>query len=185
MARLGDNPIKSPLAGNELIPATDPSDNTDICLTPAILRDYIALNLPIATATGNGLFSAAEYARLYDTYTIGQIDAKTNLLKQEALGFFVGVVADGYIEFMKNPINDLTIRNARFCVASGTVTCSVQINGVSVTGLALIAVTSAGQLAAATALNFLPTGARLGLLFASNAAALNFYISIYGEVSIP
>lgn len=185
MARFGDNPVKSPLAGNELIPATDPSDDSDIALTPDILAAYLASNLPLATATGNGLMSSTDYARLYDTYTIAQIDAKNAILKVELIGFYIGTVANGYIEFYCHLDNDCYIQEAWLKTASGTVTCSVQINGVSVTGLATLAVSSTGQRFAATALNFLESGDVVGLLMASNSAALGFYITIAGTMNLP
>lgn len=185
MARLGDNPLKSPLTGNELIAGEDPSDDSDICVTPDILVNYAAANLPLATATGNGFMSATDYARLYDTYTQAQIDAKNEILKVELIGFFVGTVANGYLEFYCHLDNDMTILEAFFKTSSGTVTASVQINAVSVTGLASIAVTSAGQRVAATALNFLASADKVGILFASNSAALNFYVTISGTMNLP
>jgi len=186
MARFSDNPIKSVLAGNELLPGTDPSSGDDICVTPDIFLTYCAQNLPLATATGNGLFTSSGFSRLFDeTYTKDEIDAKNAILKVNVIGFFVGVVADGYLEFYCHLDNDMTITEAFFKTSSGTVTASVQIDGVSVTGLANIAVTSAGQRVAATALNFLPSASKLGLLFATNAAALNFYVTIAGTMNLP
>jgi hypothetical protein len=185
MARFGDNPVKSPLAGNELIPATDPSSGDDICLTPDILTDFALANFPLATSTGNGLMSSVEFNRIYDTYTIAEIDAKTDVLKIEPIGFYVGTVANGYIEFFCNLLEPLTIVEAFFRTASGTVTCSVQIGGVSVTGLSAIAVTSAGQQVTATALNSMVNGSKLGLLFASNSSALGFYVTISVRRTVP
>lgn len=185
MARFGDNPVKSPLAGNELIAAEDPSDDTDICITPDILVAYAADNLPLSTDTGNGFMSSTDHARLYNTYTQAQIDAKNAILKVELIGFYIGTVANGYIEFYCHLDNDMTITEAYFKCASGTVNCSVQINGVTITGLSVIAVSSAGSRVAASALNFLASANKVGLLFAANSSCLGFYITIAGTMNLP
>lgn len=185
MARFSDNPLKSPLSGNELIPATDPSTSDDICITPEELIDYAQANIPIATATGNGLMGMTDYIRLYDTFTIEQINQKNAILKVELIGFYIGTVANGYIEFYCHLSNDMVIQEAYFKCASGTVNCSVQIDGVTITGLGVIAVSSAGSRVAATALNALVSGHKVGLLFAANSSCLGFYITISGTMNLP
>lgn len=185
MGRLGSNPIKTPLSGNELLSGEDPSDNADICVTPNILVDYAADNLPLATVTGNGLMGYVDYLRLYDTFTIEEINQKNSILKVELIGFYVGIVANGYIEFYCHLNNDMTILEAYFKCASGTVNCSVQINGITVTGLSAIAVSSAGSRVAATAANVLLSADKVGLLFAANASCLGFYITISGTMNLP
>lgn len=185
MARLGDNPIKSPLDGNELIPFTDPGTNDDGCTTPDGLQAYLLANLPLATDTGNGLMSAADHIRLYSLYTAPRIDAFNAIFKEEAIGFYVGTVANGALAFMANALDALTIETAYVACASGTVTLAVQIDGVSITGMGAIAVTSTKQLLTATALKSLATAAVLSLLFSANSTCLGFYITIKAYKVLP
>lgn len=185
MARLGDNPLKTPLSGGELIAAEDPSTGNDICLTPSILQSYMAYSFALASGTGNGLMRSSDYTLLHSLYTTTQIDSFNAIFKKEVIGFYVGTVANGALEFLSNPMSELVLQSAYIVCNSGTVTCSVQIDGVSVTGMSLIAVSSVRASLTATALRTLATGGKLSLLFAANSSCLGFYISILAYKTFP
>lgn len=190
MARFSGNPLKNPLAGTEIIPATDVSVSTgngapDVGITPNVLAEFVLGSFPLASDTGNGLMSSEDHSRLYDTYTKEENDAFNALFKKEAIGIYIGTVADGYIEFYSNVLDDLTIISADAKSDSGTVTAAVQIAGVSITGLDAIAISSTKGTSTATAANALANGVSLGITFSANAAALGVYLTILAYKNLP
>lgn len=62
--------------------------------------------------------------------------------------------------------------------SSGTVTAALQINGINITGLGSIGVTSTPQNVSASAPNVVAVGNALTLVFSSNASALNIQFTL-------
>lgn len=187
MARFEDIPLKSPLAGNEVLAAGDPDSGDDVGITPDELVAYNISNLPLVTSTGNGFMRSADYDRLYDTYTKEQQDVFNAIFKEELIGFYIGTVADGYIEFYSHLGSDQSLVSATVKTASGTVTAAVKINGVVAGGLTGMAASSVASnyLAGGSPPVNLQEGDTLGLQFSANSTALGFYVTILSYAQIP
>jgi hypothetical protein len=65
---------------------------------------------------------------------------------------------------------------------SGTCTWAIQIDGVSVTGLSAVSVSSVEQLVTALGANTVTTGQRVTIVSSSNSAALDVEFTIMLEV---
>lgn len=131
-------------------------------------------NLPAATALdGTELFPLVQ----------GGVTkrAPVSLLPAQATAgqFYMDTVANGTIPLMSDARYDFSVTGLYGLKTSGgSVTATVQINGVTVAGLSAIAVTTVAQDVLATALNEVEEGDRLTLILSANAggSALEFTI---------
>lgn len=131
-------------------------------------------NLPAATALdGTELFPLVQ----------GGVTkrALVSLLPAQATAgqFYMDIVADGTIPLMSDARYAFDISGLfGLKTASGAVTAEVQINGVAVTGLSALAVTSTAQDVSATALNEVVAGDRVTLVLSSNSSGLGLEFTI-------
>lgn len=95
-------------------------------------------------------------------------------------GGFIETVANKTYPLFK-PDRSYKIINLRVSSLSGSCTWAVQINGVSVTGLSAVNVSSTEQLVAATAANTVTAGQRVTILSSSNSSAKDVEFTIMLE----
>lgn len=137
-------------------------------IVPSLIPSKIT-QLPAATVTQatdlvpivqDGVTKRASLSLLPSTAAAGQ--------------FFMNTVADGTIPLLSDARYAGTIEGLfGLKTSSGTVTAEVQIDGVAVTGLSAIAVTSVAQDVLATALRSIAVGSRVTLVLSANAAGAN------------
>lgn len=145
MSRFSDEPLKSPLAGNEFIPATDPTSGDDISFTPLIITQFAQAHMGIATGSTQGVVSGPNGDKLSALYTKGQLDGEFTDLKQVAFPIFVGTPSDGAVAIYQHVMAlHWTLVSFVASVSAGSTNVAITINGVNVTGLAVIPVTTAG-----------------------------------------
>jgi hypothetical protein len=176
MARFSGNPIKNPLAGNEIIPATDPSTTDDIGLTPAILTNYSQQNMGLATGSAQGLISGANADKL----TALPTDAQLQQLLEVAFPLFIGAPTDGVQSIYTHLLDpQWEFTNGYGAVSAGSTNLTITINGTPVNGWNNIPITSTGAPFPTTldASATLPAGSTLGLTLAGttgNCANMRF-----------
>lgn len=185
-ARFGDNPVKDPLAGNELLAGTDPGTGDDICVTPEILTQYAQENMSPAGGGEPGLMTAAQADKLNDLYTKAELDAIFAQLGQFPFPIFIGTVVNGFIEIYRHVLAEPVVFDYfYFGMSSGSSTVTVKINGVAVTGWTGIPVNSSGGTATATAAKTMNPGDVLGLEFTgSGGTPSNLRMTLKGNVSL-
>lgn len=185
-ARFGDNPVKNPLAGNELLPGTDQDTDDDICVTPAILSQYTQDNMGLASGTSQGAMSGAQSEKLNALYTRSELDAKLAALGQFPFPIFFGTVSDGFVEVYRNVLDQsVEFDFFYFGMSSGSSIVTVKIDGTPVTGWTSIPLNSSGGSATATAAKTLAPGAVLGLEFAgSGGTPSNLRLTLKGDLSL-
>ncbi len=184
MARFGDNPIKTPLDGTELLAGEDAGTNLDICVTPAGLKTYVYNNLPVAPASFPGLISSADYTKLNNLPTFDQYNTINGRLAQQALGFFIAVPADGFVRFFSNPTTaSLVIRGVRYATSAGSVTLQLSINGTPIPGFEAIAVTTTPTGVTAGGTPILEPNQDLEFTLSSTSGAQNLFFSIATTVA--
>lgn len=110
--------------------------------------------------------------------SLAALTAVVNALKIRALHGFIEVPSNKTYVLMASAEINSTINNIRIGTLSGTCTVAIQINGVSVTGLGAIAVTSTEQTVNATALRTLVVGNRLTMVVTANAASADLEFSL-------
>lgn len=117
------------------------------------------------------------------------------MFRTETLRIDLGKVAGsvslpfgGLIETVANktyplftPANNYKIQSLRLDTLSGTCTVAIQIDGVNVTGLSAIAVTSTTQLVSATAANTVTAGQRVTMVVTGNSTALDLEFTMMLE----
>lgn len=146
MSRFSDEPIKSPLAGNEQFPATDPSTGDDISATPLIITQFAQQNMGIATGSTQGLVSGPNGDKLAALYSKAQLDSEFTQLKEVAFPLFVGGPSDGAVSIYQHVLADINWTLVSFVasVSAGSTNVAITINGVNVIGLSGIPITTAG-----------------------------------------
>lgn len=75
-------------------------------------------------------------------------------------------------------VSNLTVNTLEIYTVSGTCTAALKINGVSITGLSAVAVTSTPQEPVATALNAAAPGDILTLVITSNATSVDLVFRV-------
>lgn len=185
-ARLGDNPIKNPLAGNEKIAGTDPDTGDDFSVTPDILTQFVQEGMSLASGTSQGLMSGAQAEKLNDLYTRAELDAIFGQLGQFPFPIFFGTVSDGFVEVYRNVLDQsVEFDFFYFGMSSGSSIVTVKIDGTPVTGWTSIPLNSSGGSATATAAKTLAPGAVLGLEFAgSGGTPSNLRLTLKGDLSL-
>ena len=96
-------------------------------------------------------------------------------------GGFIETVADKTYPLFK-PDRAFKIKSLRVKSDTGTCTWAVQINGVNVTGLSAISVSSTEQLITATAANVVAAGQRVTIVSTANSSAVDVEFTIMLEV---
>lgn len=184
-ARLGDNPVKNPLAGNELLAGTDPSNDSDFCVTPEILTQYAQDHMAIAGPAGQGAMSAAQAEKLDALFSRGDLDFIFNQLFQFPFPIFIGTVVNGFIEVYRNVLGNAVVFDYfYFGMSSGSSIVTVKIDGVAVTGWTNIPVNTGGGQVFATAAKTMAPGSVLGLEFSgSGGTPANLRLTLKGQVT--
>ena len=96
----------------------------------------------------------------------------------EPFNGLIRVGADDTLTMIQNSYVQYTIDEITIQSASGTATYSIEIDGVPVTGLSAISVTSSENTVVATALNFATVGDKVTLVRTADATALDVAFSI-------
>ncbi len=183
MARFSDNPIKSQLAGNERIGATDISTGDDCAITPDVLVQFAQDNLLPATGSQQGVVSGPDGDKLTALRTNAQNDALNVQLGQIPFPIFIGSPVDGFIEIYRNVLdNSILFDFMWFALASGSTNLTVKIDGTPVTGWTSVPITSASNGAQSTAANTLPAGSILGLQFSASNSPVNLRLTLKGDI---
>lgn len=180
MARFGDNPIKSPLVGTELLAGTDADTNLDICVTPDAIVDYANDHLRLADSSEPGLLSAADFQKLFNLPDFASYSATVARLAHQPMGFFVAVPANGSVTFFCNPLTGLAIAisKIRYKVSAGTLTLAININGTPITAFASLAVTSTLGSATSSPEAILESDDLLSFTISANSGGANLFFSI-------
>lgn len=145
MARFSDEPIKNPLSGNEVIPATDPSNDMDCGMTPLIITAFAQEHMTVASGTSNGLISAAQIAKLDALNTQSENDAVTLQLAEVEIPIFIGSTTDGFIEIYSHGLAIPWLMVSMFNkVAAGSTNLTLTKNGTPMSGVTNVPITSAG-----------------------------------------
>lgn len=183
-ARLGDNPIKDPLVGNEEIAGTDPDTNSDFTTTPDILTQFVQENLGLANGSSQGAMSSAQYEKLEALYTRAELDVILAAHNQFPFPIFFGTVSDGFVEVYRNVLDQsVEFSFMWFQMSSGSSLLTVKIDGVAVTGWTGVPISTASGGAVASANKTLPAGSVLGLEFAgSSGSPTNLRLTLRGDI---
>lgn len=186
LARLGDNPIKNPLAGNEKLVGTDPNTDLDFCVTPDILSQFVQDTMGLASGTSQGAMSGAQAEKLDALYTRAELDAIFATLSQFPFPVFFGTVSDGFVEIYRNVLDESVVFDfLYFGMSSGSSLVTVKIDGTPVTGWTNVALSSVGGSATASAAKTLAPGAVLGLEFSgSGGPATNLRLTLKGDIDL-
>jgi hypothetical protein len=127
MARFSGNPIKSPLVGNEYIPATDPATTNDISFTPLIITQFVATNMALASGSTNGLIDGPNYAKLLALPSAAQLATDLGELGQVAFPIFIAAPSNGALTIYQH------VLSVPWQVSSMTLFCSAGSTNVSFT----------------------------------------------------
>lgn len=98
--------------------------------------------------------------------------------KVDQIDFFIPVPINGTAPLRLNAKYAFTVDNMSIKTTSGTITATLDIDGVSVTSISAVAVTSTEQTATATGANTAAAGTTLSLVLGSNSSAANLSGSI-------
>lgn len=179
MARFEDIPLKAVLDGTEHLAGGDPGTGADIGVTPVALTNYAQTHLPVAPASFPALISSTDWTKLNNLPTADALAALQARLAQQALGFFVAVPANGFVQFFSNPCTiSFLLRGIRFATSSGTLTLQISINGTPITGFEAIAVTSTPTGLTSSGANILNPNDYVGFTISANAAGANLWFSL-------
>ncbi len=185
MARFGDNPLKNPLSGSEIIAATDPSSGDDCGITPDVLTQFAQENMGLANGTSQGLVSGPNGDKLNSLRTNAQNDLLNAQLGQIPFPIFIGSPVDGFIEVYQNVLdNSIVFDFMYFALASGSTNLTVKIDGTPVTGWSNVPVTSSGGGAVAAAAKTIAPGSVLGLQFSGGSTPVNLRVTLKGDVTL-
>lgn len=185
--RFSDNPLKSPLAGTEIIPATDPASLDDVGITPQILIDWGVANGDPATGTANGYMAATDKAKLDALPDNVDLETDLNAAVRQALGLVLGVPTNGYIPLFYNVLGEsIQLKTIYVRLASGTLTLTVKINGVAIPDLTNIPVTSSGfTYTASGSSGLIVANGELGLEIAAVSSPVTFLFSGRSDIVRP
>ena len=143
MARFSGNPIKTPLTGNELLGATDPSTGSDVAITPLILTQFSAANTGVASGSSNGFIDPTNYAKLIGLDTQAQTNARVAKLSEVAIPTFFGAPANGTFMVYQHILDMAwTFSLCNLQVSAGSTNVTVLKNGVAIPGFTSIPATS-------------------------------------------
>jgi hypothetical protein len=186
MASIGSNPIKNPLAGNELIPAADPSNTAQDCdLTPDILTSYAQENMSLASGSTQGLVSGPNGDKLEALRSNAQINALLAQLGAVPFPIFIGTPVDGVIEIYRHVLaNDVVFDFCNYALSSGSTNLTVNINGTPITGWSGLNTSNVSQQATASAAKTLKLGDILSLSFTGSALPKNLRLSLKGNLTL-
>lgn len=184
-ARLGENPVKTDLSGNELIPATDPSTNADVCITPITLRNFSQVGYPLASGSTNGLMTGPQSDKLNALYNQANLLNLFSQLAQQAIPLFIGTPTDGFIEIYQHVLSQpMTFGTMDYRCSSGSTTAQIQINGVNVTGWG-VGVTAVAGAATASGANVMSNGDKLGVNFSgTTGGCANVRLTLGGNLTL-
>lgn len=185
MARFSDNPLKNPLAGNEIVPGTDPSTTDDIGFTPDVLTQFVQENMGLASGSSQGAISGPDGDKLTALRTKAQDDAIFAQVAQIPFPIFIGTPVDGTIEIFRNVLdNDIVFDFMWYALSSGSTTLTILIDGTPITGWTNLPVTTASTGAVATAAKTIPPGSILALQFASSSSPQNLRLTLKGDLTL-
>ena len=143
MGRFSGNPLKPTLAGNELIPATDPSTGNDIAFTPSILTQFVANNMAVASGTSNGLIDSASYAKLLALDTQAQTNVRVGQLAEVAIPIFFSAPVNGAYTIYQHCLDvPWVFALGNFFCSAGSTNVTVTKNGTAIPGFTSVPATS-------------------------------------------
>lgn len=184
-ARLGDNPTKDPLAGNERIAATDPSTDSDVCLTPDILTVYAQENMGLANGSSQGAMSGPQADKLDALPTAAELESTHTQLGQFPFPIFIPNPVDGFVEIFRNVLdNDIVWDFCWFALSSGSTILTLYIDGDPIVGWSNMPITTESSGATATSNKTLAPGSILGIGFAGSAAPENLRLTLKGDITL-
>lgn len=135
MARFIDNPIKSPLVGNEEGALTDPTSMLDVGFTPATITQYAQLNMTLATGSTQGLVSGLNGDKIANLPTLAQLNSKIAQLAEVAIPVFVSAPVNGTISIYQHVCDvPWTLDFAYAALSSGSTNVTLTKNGASILG---------------------------------------------------
>lgn len=190
MARFGDNPLKNPLTGNEVLAAQDPSTGNDIGITPLVITQFVGTHLAVANGSSNGLIDAAAYAKLLALYTQAQTDIRVSKLAEVAIPIFFAVPTNGTFAIYQHVLDiPWVFERANFMVSAGSTNVTILKNGVAIPGFTNIPAASvaAQYLVSGGSSNYtLNYGDTLSISFAGTTGnAANLAVGVKANATIP
>lgn len=143
MARFGDNPLKAPLVGNEVIAAEDLTTGKDCGITPLQIIQFAATHMQVANGSTNGLIDPVNYSKLMGLDTQAQTDARVAKLSEVAFPIFFAVPTNGTFAIYQHVLDmPWVLERANLMVSAGSTNVSILKNGVAVPGFTSIPATS-------------------------------------------
>jgi hypothetical protein len=146
MARFSGNPVKNPLTGNELIPATDPSTNGDICMTPIEITQFVQANMGLAAGSTQGAISGPMADKLAGLMTQLQLVENLETLAEVAIPIFISSPTSGAINIYQHVLDTpWKLSFAYGKVSAGSTNVTITKNNVNIAGFTNGGVTTAGE----------------------------------------
>jgi hypothetical protein len=191
MARFSGDPLKSPLTGNEFIPATDPSTGNDVSMTPSIITQFVATTMDLANGSTNGLIDGPSLAKLDALPTDAALASQLGELAQVAIPIFIAAPTNGSIVIYQHVLSvPWNIQQMVLFTSAGSTNVQLEINGTPI-NFAPFGTTAPATVATDTTTNIagaprtLSPGQQLGLNFTGTTGnAANFVASIYATASL-
>lgn len=144
MGRFSGNPVKNPLVGNELIPATDPSTGNDIALTPLLITQYAQLNLNLATGSAPGFMSPAQFNQLAGLPSGASIAKQIKELAEVSFPIFIAAPTNGAINIYQHVLDVPWVLSFAYAsLSAGSTNVTLTKNNVNIAGFTNGAVTTA------------------------------------------
>ncbi len=183
--RFGDQPARSSLNGNEIIPFEDPNTDVDGSMTPVVITEFARQTMALASGSNRGLMSGSSAGKLSALRTNEENDALNAQLGQQSIPIFIGSVVDGEIEVFENLYtNEFEFDRLAFGLSSGSTVLTVKIDGVPVTGWQSINVNPTRAVATATANKTLPVYGVVSLLLEDSNTPVNFNLTLKGNINL-
>lgn len=135
MARFSGNPVKNPLSGAELIPATDPSTGNDIAFTPTILTQFAQANMGVANGSTNGLMTGAMATKLAGLPTGASIAKQVEELAEVAIPVFISTPVNGSVNIYQHVCDVPWVLSFAYAsMSAGSTNVTITKNGVNIAG---------------------------------------------------
>jgi hypothetical protein len=142
MARLNENPIKSPLTGNEGFAATDPATGTDVGLTPITITQFAQQNMSLAAGSAQGLMSGAQAVKLNGLPSPASLASQLAQLGEVSFPIFISKPADGTIVLYQHVLDvPWVIQFAYAIMGAGSTNVSIQKGFTPIAGMTNVPVT--------------------------------------------
>lgn len=135
MARLNQNPVKSPLSGSEGGSLTDPTTDNDVGFTPLTITQFAQQNMTLATGSTQGLVSGPNGDKIAQLPTEAQLTTKINQLAEVAIPIFVSTPVNGSIAIYQHVCDvPWVLAFAYGVLSAGSTTATLTKNGANIAG---------------------------------------------------